>query len=274
MVGQNEHSAFLHAWPGSAFQERGKNMKIIFLGTNGWYDTGMGNTICTLVRSEAFDLVLDAGNGFYKLDRFINDTSTRPLYLFLTHFHLDHIIGLHTLNKFSFPQGLVICGPEGSKELLAQFVNRPFTAAISALPYPVEILELPDCLSKLPFPVEALTLNHPVPTLGYRISLDGRVISYCSDTGYCENAVILSRSADLLISECAYRAGQSSDAWPHLNPEGAARIAAEAGVKRLVLTHFDARLYTVSAFRDESEAVARKIFPQTSAARDDLEIDL
>lgn len=138
----------------------------------------------------------------------------------------------------------------------------------------MEILELPDCLSKLPFPVEALTLNHPVPTLGYRISLDGRVISYCSDTGYCENAVILSRSADLLISECAYRAGQSSDAWPHLNPEGAARIAAEAGVKRLVLTHFDARLYTVSAFRDESEAVARKIFPQTSAARDDLEIDL
>ncbi|SEM43807.1 Ribonuclease BN, tRNA processing enzyme [Syntrophus gentianae] len=249
-------------------------MKIIFLGTNGWYDTDMGNTVSILLRAASFDLVLDAGNGFYKLDRFINPSSKKPLYLFLSHFHLDHIVGLHTLNKFSFPQGLVICGPEGSRKLLTQFVNRPFTAALSALPFPVDILELPASLAQLPFPVETLPLNHPVLTLGYRISLDDRVISYCTDTGYCENAVTLSRSADLLIAECAYRQGQFSDAWPHLNPEAAARIAEEAGARRLALTHFDARLYTKPADREESEAFARKIFPQTFAARDDLEMDL
>lgn len=256
-------------------KQRGCNpMKIIFMGTNGWYDTDMGNTVSILVRSGAYDLVLDAGNGFYKLDRYLDPESAKPLYLLLTHFHLDHIIGLHTLNKFSFPQGLVICGPEGSRELLNLFVNRPFTAALSALPYSVDILELPASLEKLPFSVETLPLNHPVPTLGYRISLDGRTISYCSDTGYCENAVTLSRSADLLISECAYRKDQSSDAWPHLNPESAARIASEAGAVQLALTHFDARLYTAPADRDESEAAARKIFPPTFAARDDQEIDL
>jgi len=249
-------------------------MKIIFLGTNGWYDTDMGNTVCILIRAKDVDLVLDAGNGFYKLDRYIDGFSTKPLYLFLTHFHLDHIIGLHTLNKFSFPQGLVICGPAGSKELLTQFVNRPFTAALSALPFSVDILELPAALAQLPFPVETLPLNHPVLTLGYRISLDDKVISYCSDTGYCNNAVTLSRSADLLISECAYRQGQFSDAWPHLNPEAAARIASEAGAKQLALTHFDARLYSTRADRDESEAIARKIFPSTFAARDDQEIEL
>jgi len=249
-------------------------MKIIFLGTNGWYDTDMGNTVCILIRAKAFDLILDAGNGFYKLDRFMDRTDKKPLYLFLTHFHLDHIIGLHTLNKFSFPQGLVICGPTGIREVLTQFVNFPFTAALSDLPYPVEILELPVSAARLPFPVEALPLNHPVPTLGYRITLEDRIISYCSDTGYCDNAVILSRSADLLVAECAYRQGQFSDAWPHLNPEAAARIAVEAGAKRLALTHFDARQYTSSADRDESETVARKIFPPTFAARDDLEFDL
>ncbi len=219
----------------------------------------MGNTVSILVQSDAYDLVLDAGNGFYKLDRYLDPSGTKPLYLFLTHFHLDHIIGLHTLNKFAFPQGLVICGPEGSTELLNLFVNRPFTAALSTLPFSVDILELPASLGKLPFPVETLPLNHPVPTL---------------DTGYCENAVTLSRSADLLISECAYRKDQSSDAWPHLNPEAAARIASEAGAARLALTHFDARLYTAPADRDESEASARKIFPPTFAARDDQEIDL
>lgn len=249
-------------------------MNVIFLGTNGWYDTDTGNTVCILIRAKAFDLVLDAGNGFYKLDRYIDRESKKPLYLFLTHFHLDHIIGLHTLNKFSFPQGLIICGPAGSKELLAQFINRSFTVALAALPFSVEILELPASLAQLPFPVEVLPLSHPVLTIGYRISLDDKVISYCSDTGYCDNAVTLSRSADLLISECAYRQGQLSDSWPHLNPEAAARIAAEAEVKQLALTHFDARLYTSPADRDESETFARKIFPATFAARDDQEFNL
>ncbi|OPY10385.1 MAG: Ribonuclease BN [Syntrophus sp. PtaB.Bin001] len=249
-------------------------MKIIFLGTNGWYDTDMGNTVCILVRTEEFDLVLDAGNGFYKLDRYIDRTSKKPLYLFLSHFHLDHIIGLHTLNKFSFPQGLIICGPTGSREVLTRFVNRPFTAALSDLPYSVEIYELPADLTNLPFPVETMPLNHPVLTLGYRITLDNKLICYCSDTGYCNNAVTLSRSADFLIAECAYRQEQFSEAWPHLNPEAAARIAAEAGVKQLALTHFDARLYTTYADREESETIARKIFPETFAARDDQEIDL
>ena len=249
-------------------------MKVIFLGTNGWYDTDTGNTICTLLRAESFDLVLDAGNGFHKLDHFIHPDDGKPLYLFLSHFHLDHIIGLHTLNKFSFSRGLVILGPADSRKLLTLFVNRPFTAALSSLPFPVEILELPASLPRLPFHVEALPLKHPVLTLGYRISLDDRVVSYCTDTGYCQNAVTLARSADLLISECAYRQGQFSDSWPHLNPEAAARIASEARVKRLALTHFDARLYSKWEDRKESETFARKIFPHTFAARDGLEVDL
>lgn len=117
-------------------------------------------------------------------------------------------------------------------------------------------------------------MKHPVLTLGYRISLDDRVVSYCTDTGYCQNAVTLARSADLLISECAYRQGQFSDSWPHLNPEAAARIASEARVKRLALTHFDARLYSKWEDRKESETFARKIFPHAFAARDGLEVDL
>ena len=71
-------------------------MKIIFLGTNGWYDTSLGNTICTLIKTQDFHIILDAGNGLYKIDRHIIDE--KPVFLFLSHFHLDHIIGLHILN--------------------------------------------------------------------------------------------------------------------------------------------------------------------------------
>jgi ribonuclease BN (tRNA processing enzyme) len=77
-------------------------MQIIFLGTNGWFDSPTGSTICTLINTESCHIILDAGNGIYKADRYIQDDL--PVYIFLSHFHLDHIEGLHVLNKFSFPR--------------------------------------------------------------------------------------------------------------------------------------------------------------------------
>ena len=84
----------------------------------------------------------------------------------------------------------------------------------------------------------------------------------------------LGRSADLLITECAYKRGESCEIWPHLNPETAARIACEAGAKRLALTHFDAGIYLSLPERKESEAVAAGIFPATTAGTDGLELEL
>lgn len=247
-------------------------MKVIFLGTNGWYDTATGNTICTLLQTEAFDILLDAGNGIHRAERYIG--GEKPVFLFLSHFHIDHIEGLHILTKFRFRKGLCICGPAGSRGILGTFLNAPFTVPLAGLPYPARILEMPAEAAALPFPVETLPLRHTSLTLGYRINLDGRMISYCPDTGYCENAVTLGRSADLLVTECAFKPGQSSELWPHLNPETAARIATEAGAKRLVLTHFDAGVYQSLPERKASEAVAAAVFPATTAGMDGLEITI
>lgn len=249
-------------------------MKVVFLGTNGWYDTATGNTICILVQTAAYDLLLDAGNGLAKADNYGAGADGRPVYLFLSHFHLDHVVGLHTLAKFSFSGGLTICGPAGSRDILATLVAQPFTLPLTDLPYPTVVRELPAEQKKIPFPATALPLRHASLTLGFRLELDGLVISYCPDTGYCENAVILAREADLLIAECAYRRGQGSEDWPHLNPETAARIAREAGAKRLALVHFDARIYPDIELRYEAERDARAIFPPTFATVDDMEIGL
>jgi ribonuclease BN (tRNA processing enzyme) len=249
-------------------------VKVLFLGTNGWYDTGAGNTICTLIKAGEATVILDAGNGLHKLNGHIAPGEKKPIYLFLSHFHFDHIVGLHLLNMFSFPGKLVIGGPAGSKDILNRVVNRPFTASFAELPYETTVLELPEEKNRLEIEVEAKPLLHPDLTIGFRMRLDGKVISYCPDTGYCENAVLLSRNADLLIAECAYRSGESSESWPHLNPETAAAIALEAGAKRLVLTHFDASLYTTRGMRKKSETAARGIFPNTVAAMDDMQIDV
>ncbi len=72
-------------------------MKIIFLGTNGWYTTQTGNTPAVLIDSKNHYVVFDAGNGIYKLDQYI--TEPKPISLFISHFHIDHVSGLHSLGK-------------------------------------------------------------------------------------------------------------------------------------------------------------------------------
>jgi ribonuclease BN (tRNA processing enzyme) len=248
-------------------------VKAIFLGTNGWCDTDTGNTICVLVKTANYDIIFDAGNGFFKLDQYIASGNEKPVYLFLSHFHLDHIVGLHTLTKHSFPNGLFICGPEGTRNVLKTFINEPFTVPLSALPFRTMIAELPRQQGDIPFGVISKPLLHVSATLGYRIEIDEKIISYCTDTGYCENAVNLAKEADLLVAECAFRSGQTNESWPHLNPENAARVAKEANAKRLALVHFDAATHQKLEDRKESENIARAIFSHTFATEDGMEID-
>ena len=205
----------------------------------------------------------------------------KPAYLFLSHYHLDHIIGLHTLNKFNFRKGLHITGPKGLKKMLHTIIQKPYTFPFNKLPYPTRIHEVKDGPYKSPVPFECRTLNHPVPTLGYRFELSSesregktgkKTITYCSDTGYCANAVKLAKGADLLITECAFKRGQDLPQWPHLNPDEAARLAKEANAKKLVLTHFDATLYKTIAERKKARAQAREIFSNTYIATDDMKI--
>jgi ribonuclease BN (tRNA processing enzyme) len=230
-------------------------MDVIFLGTNGWYDSDTGNTICTLINSSKYHIILDAGNGIYRTDRYIHDDL--PVYLFLSHFHLDHIEGLHILSKFRFPHGLKIFGQKGTKAVLDTIINEPYTVPLEKLPYPVEVGELSPGPYKMPFAMECEFLVHASPCLGYRFDLDGKTIAYCPDTGVCDNAVHLAQDADLLITECAHKPGEQNPEWPHLNPQDAADIALRARAKRLALTHFDAGRYITLQERMNAAATVK-----------------
>ncbi|MEW6086718.1 MAG: ribonuclease Z [bacterium] len=249
-----------------------EKIKITFLGTNGWYDTKTGNTICVLIDCTDYYIVLDAGNGFGKLDRHIDQN--KPVYIFLSHFHLDHIIGLHTLAKFRFKKKLYIIGQKGTRNILKIFLNWPFTLPRKNLKFKSEIIEVPKELNKLPFKARVLPMLHASPTLGIRLEIENKAITYCPDTGYCENAVKLSKNADLLIAECAYTLDFNIKNWPHLNPETAARIAKKSGAKKLILTHFDAGKYPDFKSRKDAESIARKIFSETIASRDGMKKEI
>jgi ribonuclease BN (tRNA processing enzyme) len=245
-------------------------MQVIFLGTNGWFDTATGTTCSVLVQSEEYDIIFDAGNGIAKADRYI--TQKKPVFLFISHLHIDHIAGLHTLVKFRLQKGLHIFTQKGSLTDINAFVREPFTVPFPDLPYPVEIIELAKGRHSLPFNVECLPLVHPVPCFGYRLEIDGKVLTYCTDTGICDNAIILARDADLLITECGLKPGDESPGWPHLNPENAIQIARQAHAKRLALMHFGAEVYRTMGERCELRQQFNKEWPDLIVATDDLTI--
>jgi ribonuclease BN (tRNA processing enzyme) len=138
----------------------------------------------------------------------------------------------------------------------------------------VRVIELAEGVHTLPFTVECRPLVHPAPCYGYRLEVDGKVITYCTDTGICDNAVTLARGADLLITECSLKPGEVSTDWPHLNPQDAIGIAQKAKAKRLALVHFGAEVYKTLDERRAVQDEFGKISPGLIAATDELTIDV
>jgi ribonuclease Z len=93
------------------------------------------------------------------------------------------------------------------------------------------------------------------------------------DTRPCDATAEVAAGAQLLVHEATFADEEASRAADtgHSTAREAARIAARAGVERLVLTHLSAR-YS----RDFADLLreAREVFPETVVARDGMEVEL
>lgn len=104
-------------------------------------------------------------------------------------------------------------------------------------------------------------------------------ISYCCDTMFSKNAIILSKDADLLIHEATFSSSERFEAEQsfHSTIEDAIKVGYNAGVKKIALTHISPR-YNKSAknpdkwklFKEE----AVKKYPDVILAKDLMEIKI
>ncbi|RMG96249.1 MAG: ribonuclease Z [Chloroflexi bacterium] len=115
---------------------------------------------------------------------------------------------------------------------------------------------------------ETITLEngriiHPDDVLGPPIP--GTKYVHIGDVGQTDNLIEICQHADALVIEATYTEEEASMArqFGHMTAAGAARLAREAGVKTLILTHLSRRYYE----RDIKKE-ARAIFPKTYVARD------
>ena len=82
----------------------------------------------------------------------------------------------------------------------------------------------------------------------------GQKVAFVMDTKLCDAALALAADADLLVCEATFleRDADLAERYRHLTATQAGRIAAEAGARRLVLTHFSRRYPDLDAFAAEA----------------------
>jgi ribonuclease BN (tRNA processing enzyme) len=199
---------------------------------------------CVVVRAGGEILVFDLGSGAMRgmlragLDPFAVDR------VFFTHFHPDHTVDVVPL-LFSIKYGaqekrtrpLSVAGPEPFRSFWASLTE--VWGAWMLGDYPTRISELPrECSSPLDLPGCRLAwaqAEHRPESIAYRLDGEGGAFVYTGDTEYSESVVQLARGAHTLLIECSFP--DDSPVPGHLTPSSAARMASEAGVVRVVLTH-------------------------------------
>jgi len=104
---------------------------------------------------------------------------------------------------------------------------------------------------------------HPEMVLGEE--QPGIKLVHVGDAGRTDNLLEIVQGADALVIEATYLESEQdlAEQFGHLTARQAAQLAADAGVKTLILTHISRR-YRADQIRDE----AQEVFPRVYVARD------
>lgn len=246
-------------------------MKLVFLGTTGYHPNDQRHTACLMVPEAG--LVFDAGTAMFRLPEYIKTTE---LDLFLTHAHLDHIIGLTFLHGVLYGHEIVRLTIHGQAAKLDAIDEHLFSEDLFPVKLPWEFRPLRTTEVHIGgqgvlthFPVD-----HPGGAVGYRVDWPDRSLAYVTDTTAKPGADYIKniRGVDLLVHECYFP--DSMQEWAektgHSTTTPVAQVAEEAEVGRLVLVHTNPAVTDPDPIDIE---VARAIFPNTELAADRQEIE-
>lgn len=268
-------------------------MHLEFLGVRGTFPTPDGDrarygghTACAAVRSgPAAYLVIDAGTGLRGLgERIMQEAGEREIRidLLLTHFHLDHILGLPFFAPLFSPRTVLAVhspgNPLAAKQALAGLMDAPyFPVKLEATAARKEFHEnRPGAVGGVR--VSSCPLRHPQGSVAYRLETDEWSIVHATDTehpaeGVDERLAGLAAGATWLVYDAMYTPEEYAGGkrgWGHSTWQAGAALAEAARAETLVLAHFNPA--HTDADIDRVLRAARERFPRTIAAAPGLRL--
>lgn len=246
------------------------------LGTMGWVPSERRETSCYAIARGGRLFVFDCGTGARRLgnqELAPAVSKASEIFIALSHYHLDHVIGLTYLPEILKGRKVTIAGPAKSitgislRDALERLTARPlYSLPIDKFPMDLELVELELGENKFgDFSIVARPQGHSDPSIGMRLD---DLFTYVTDTACDEGTAELARGTAMLLHECwlddeGYKeAAASPDGGllkTHSWVSGVTEIAAEAGVEFLALGHLNPA-YREGRLR-RMEQAARWLFP-------------
>ncbi|UGA43067.1 MBL fold metallo-hydrolase [Bradyrhizobium quebecense] len=263
-------SAAMLAAPAVRAQGTRARTRIVFLGTKGGPRVGIGaSNPANLVVVNDTPFVIDCGMGVSR--QLVNAGVPIPSvkYIFISHHHSDHNLEYGNLFYNAWAAGLSTpihsFGPKGIEAMTKEYwelnkIDVETRIADEGRPDPRKLLIAKDITNdgvvlKTPdVTVTAFRTPHPpiVDNFAYKFETPDGTIVFSSDTAYNPKLAEFAEGADVLVHECLYipavdrlvaKTKNGATLKKHLldshtSTEDVGRIAAAAGVKTLVLSHF------------------------------------
>jgi len=240
-------------------------MRLVLLGTSGYHPSDERQTACLMLPEVG--ILLDAGTALFRAADYL---VTDRLDIFLTHAHLDHIVGLTYLLDV-----LAVCPVKrttvyGTADVLQAVEEHLFAPAVFPVPPRFDLKRLPAQLTLTAGGrLTHFHLAHPGGSIGFRLDFPPHSLAYVTDTTAAPNAAYRAaiEGVDLLVHECHFAADEPELAQltGHSCLTDVARLAAQADVGQLVLVHINPR----DGGPSESDlAVARTVFPHIVVGHD------
>jgi ribonuclease BN (tRNA processing enzyme) len=231
---------------------------------------------CTAVGAGGRWFLVDAGSGALHacLQAGIDYDEIRGI--FLTHFHIDHlldlvqIVWLRHLRRDTLAGPLSIVGPPGLAALLGG-LDAAFGGALKLACALLDVRELgPGARADVAgLSCEPFATAHTPESQGYRLADGTATVAFTGDTGLADGVVAACRGAAAAVLECSFAAPVPVETAAHLGPLECAEIGARSGVRHLLLTH-------LPAGADEEAilgAVRARYDGRVTVARDFLEVE-
>ena len=232
-------------------------MKLTVLGCNGPYPEPGGACSGYLLENGQTRVLIDCGTGV--LARLTAIMPPEKLdAVILSHLHYDHMSDmLPMIYKLQgMGRKLPVYAPEGPQ---------PIRALLEA-GYDMHDIDALNSIGSLKLSV--LPVRHPVLCRAVRAESQDSVFCYTGDTNTCEALEDFVRDCSLLLADGCFPISLWAENKPHLSAYLAAKVAAQAGAERLVVTHF-----TPGINRETLLAEAQKAYPKTQIAYGGLTVE-